>query len=79
MAFVTMHGDDRVKHNYYNVSEDWVELNFKHLHPQVCKDIMKLKPGEMYDIHPGSSNRLQVDKNIEHWNKININPVGPPI
>ena len=40
---------------------------------------MKLKPGEMYDIPPGSSNKLKVDKNIEHWNKININPVGPPI
>ena len=68
-----------VKRNYYNVSEDWVELNFKRLHPQVFKDIMKLQPGEIYDIPPGSSNRLKVDKNIEHWNNISINPEGPPI
>ena len=24
-------------------------------------------------------NRLKVDKNIKHWNNININPMGPPI
>ena len=40
---------------------------------------MKLQPGEMYDIPPGSSNNFKVDKNIEHWNKIGINPEGPPI
>ena len=68
-----------IKRNYYHVSEDWVELNFKRLHPQVYKDIMKLKPGAMYEIPAGSSNRPKDHKNIEHLNKIGINPVGPPI
>ena len=40
---------------------------------------MNLQPGEIYDIPPGSLNRLKVDKNIEHWNNISINPDGPPI
>ena len=69
-----------IKCNYYRVSEDWFKLNFKRLYPQVYKDIMKLKPGETYEIPARSSNRLKVDKNIiKHWNKININHVGPPI
>ena len=44
-----------VNHRPHQISQDWVELNFKSKFPQVFKQIMSLQAGDLMHIEPGSS------------------------
>ena len=71
-------GYDR-KHNYYPISQDWVELNFRISHPSLFKDIMSLRPGEACDIKSGSTNRTPNNQIDAQGPNHTITPIGPEI
>ena len=68
------------KRNFHNLSQDWIDMNYKVKYPQAYKRIMKLRPGEDYKIPAGSTNENSNNKDVQtEFTKKDISPIGPMI
>ena len=68
-----------VNHRPHQISQDWVELNFKSKFPQVFKQIMSLQAGESTHIEPGSSVNSSQATSPKNLRRSEINLIGPKI
>ena len=68
-----------VNHRPHQISQDWVELNFKSKFPQVFKQIMSLQAGESTHIEPGSSVNSYQATSPKNLRRSEINLIGPKI